>query len=31
VFLDATEFRELQKDVKFLDRLFRPHRHRPLN
>lgn len=30
VFLDATEFSELQKDNTFLDRLFRPRRHRPL-
>ena len=31
MFLDATEFRELQKDTTFLDRLFRPKRHRPLS
>ena len=30
VFLDATEFRELQGDATFWDRLFRPTRHRPL-
>ena len=31
MFLDATEFRELQKDNTFWDRLFRPRRHRPLS
>ena len=30
IFLDATEFRELQKDTTFWDRLFRPRHHRPL-
>ena len=30
VFLDAGEFRALKQDPSFLERLFRPRRHRPL-